>query len=104
VIAGDDVVGQLHWRKLRRIRPDFGRLARLSLKLLDHRLQRNGSPLASLGEGGASLATKVDAEGLEYPGTARSFGDQFADGSSGKRGAGWGYKECMFHDKDNLEA
>lgn len=104
MITGDDVVSQLGRRKISRIRPALGRLARLGLKLLNHCLQRNGTPPASLGEGGASLTTKVDAEALEYPGTSRSFGDQIANSSPGKRCAGWGYKECMFHDKDNLEA
>ena len=104
VMPGDDVIGQFGRRKLCGIQPLAGRLARLGLELFDHRLQRDGTSLTSLREGGSALATEVDAEGLEYPGTTRSFGDQLADSAPGKRCAGGGNKDWMFHDRVSLEA
>lgn len=104
VMPGDDVIGELGRRKFCRIVSLAGRLARLGLKLFDHCLQRHGTSPTGFGQSGASLATEVDAEGLEYPGTARSFGDQFADSAPGKRCAGGGDNDWMFHDRVILEA
>ena len=67
-----------------------GFVRQFGFELLDDRFGRNVFPLAGFPQSARALATEIDSERLEDPGTAGAFRDEFADRAFEQWSAGWG--------------
>ena len=65
-------------------------IRQLGFELFDDRFGRNVLPFAGFPERSRTLATEIDSESLEDPGTAWTFRDEFADSAFEEGSAGWG--------------